>query len=237
MKPLILALLLLPVALAGQVTPSLPVTLSGRPIVLLESYYPTYEFYQRFERLSVDPGFRSCLIQDYSDAVKYQDWHHMRRIARLLTWMNPKNTIRREYPMGIIEQARRDHRIQIAQEHREWQERERQWDKDHKERADAFKSNILPHLRPATVNDYRKWIVGFISNGGTVTHHYDYDMPDDVYIALDSFEITPLYGASSINVIVPAGIEVNGDAGHSNLYFMDGFKARGSWIPAYNNVP
>lgn len=98
-----------------------------------------------------------------------------------------------------------------------------------------FDDSIRPSLNPATYREYMAWIEGYIERGGKLTHYYDYSMPSDFYIAISNFTIIPLYGAMSVNIIIPRGITVNNktDIGHSNLYFMDGYINIGGCIPFY----
>lgn len=81
--------------------------------------------------------------------------------------------------------------------------------------------------------DYNSWLTGHIGMGG--------EMPvRDWYVANVSFEIRPLYGSTSINVVVREGVTVTGKTGHNSLYLMDGFKSRGfhdspASVPVYTN--
>lgn len=54
----------------------------------------------------------------------------------------------------------------------------------------------------------------------------------------DSVEIDVLYGATSINIIIPSDkiVKVN-SLGHINLYYMNNFENHGGWIPTYGNIP
>lgn len=116
---------------------------------------------------------------------------------------------------------------------------------DKKRRAESDKmwdnrnSFIKRNTRSADVKDYRLWLEGFVAGGGKVTHVYDYDIPDDFIILEKSVEIPTLYGSASIQVIVPHGINPtieNGNLGHNTIYYIDGFKVEGSWIPVYKNI-
>lgn len=87
-------------------------------------------------------------------------------------------------------------------------------------RQDAAKNTMMSHLRAATITDYLDWLSAYsIVNSSVFTHRYDYSFyRADFYVALNDFTITPLYGASSINIIVPEHVTVHGDVGHNQLY-------------------
>ncbi len=93
---------------------------------------------------------------------------------------------------------------------------------------------ILTHMRPARVRDYDAWLDGFMAKGGKITHKYNYKMPDDFYVALQDTHMIPLYGAQSISIIVPVGIEITGELGHVDLFYMGNFKPEPShFVPVY----
>ncbi len=93
-------------------------------------------------------------------------------------------------------------------------------------------------IHKANIKDYKKWLTGYLSQGGKTTHYYDYDMSDDTwFVAVRDFKIAPLYGANAKNIIVMSGVKFEGgDFGHTELYFMDGYKHIGDWIPIYENI-
>jgi len=97
---------------------------------------------------------------------------------------------------------------------------------------------ILPNIRIAHVNEYIKWLDGFLDSGETPTHRYSYPFSqwDSFYIAYKDFVITPLYGSASINIIVPKGIKVTGNPGHTNLYFFDGYCTNNGFIPIFSDT-
>jgi hypothetical protein len=75
-------------------------------------------------------------------------------------------------------------------------------------------------LKKATAEDYNRWLKGYICNGGQ-PHYVDHPFyANNMYIATEDFEISPLYGASKIDIIVPEGIKfLSGELGHIELYF------------------
>ncbi len=93
-------------------------------------------------------------------------------------------------------------------------------------------------LRPATAGDYQQWLEGHGKNGGRVTHAYDYPLPaGEFYVAVRDFEMYPLTGSSAIKVIVPENVKVlGGELGHSNLFFMNGYRRTGWFTPSFSNA-
>ena len=120
----------------------------------------------------------------------------------------------------------------------EWEEEMKRQEEETNNLKTVFKTAIRPNLRSATHNDYINWLKGFIANGGKPTHYYDYDMPNDFYVATNGFEIKHSFcGALSFQVIVPVGITIIPTSlGHCNLYLMDNFKIVGWWVPVYRNT-
>lgn len=112
------------------------------------------------------------------------------------------------------ERSRRD---AYLDRHEQQREADREW-----------LSELYQWAVPIDPESYDAWLTGHLKRGGKVAHFYDYVMPrDQWYLATLSFEIQPLYGATSINLVVPKGIKIDGSTGHNNLYFMDGFTSRG----------
>lgn len=85
---------------------------------------------------------------------------------------------------------------------------------------DADKNSMMQHLRKANIADYLDWLSAYSKvNQEVFTHRYDYSFyQQDFYVALTDFTIKPLYGAPSINIIVPDHITVHGDVGHNKLF-------------------
>lgn len=93
------------------------------------------------------------------------------------------------------------------------------------------------HTRPATLYDYKDWLKGHLENGGKITHYYEHSFYNhNFYVLLSNAEILPFYGSQSFQIIVPVGLTLTGDSGHSSLYWMDGFKTRDGYIPAFNDM-
>lgn len=122
----------------------------------------------------------------------------------------------------ILIQAR-EHEDERAREFREHMAR---YEEEHAQQERQANSKMFPALRKASRIDYMTWLKGYVAQGREPTHVYDYpfDRWDNFYMAERDFEVIPLYGSSSINIIVPEGIKVSGSCGHNELFFMDGFK-------------
>ncbi len=90
----------------------------------------------------------------------------------------------------------------------------------------------------ASKRDYEKWLAGYLNQGGKPTHSYDYGMPEDSWlVATKDFQIEPLHGSNSLQIIVKSGVIFKGgELGHTNLYFMDDFKLMGGWVPVYSDI-
>ncbi len=86
-------------------------------------------------------------------------------------------------------------------------------------------------LAPASKENYEQWLSAWLAAGRVATHRYNYPFEQSNhsnafklhgkgwYLAVKDFETVPLYGSSSVSIIVPQGVEhVSGDLGHTNLY-------------------
>lgn len=98
----------------------------------------------------------------------------------------------------------------------------------------AVRDEVLRHTRSATPDDYGRWLEKYFASGGEPTHFYDYTMPNSFRIAVMSFVLTPLYGANSLEIIVPASVQVSGAPGHTKVYRMDDPQAR--FVPIYSDT-
>lgn len=104
---------------------------------------------------------------------------------------------------------------------------------------------FVTHCRRATATDYAEWLAGWLRTGGWISHPYDYPMPSWLVLQTRPDDIPSLYGALSMQVIVPADVDLqpadipdtfHGGCGHSTFYFMDGFTIVGDFVPLYTDV-
>lgn len=114
------------------------------------------------------------------------------------------------------------------------------YEKERNERVKKADELFMGRLRPARVEDYKNWLAGFLAMDNKPTHCYNYPLErgmEDWKVALADFQIVPLFGADSLNIIVPKGIRfLGGELGHNNLYLMDGFSCLGGWVPIYSDI-
>ena len=85
---------------------------------------------------------------------------------------------------------------------------------------------IQTYLRAGYSSDYFEFLDAYVEAGGSPTHHYEYDLRQEIYIAEKACKIFPLYGAQSIMVIMKPGCTIiNGDTGttcgHNSFYIFD----------------
>lgn len=134
----------------------------------------------------------------------------------------------------IIDEKRREDRLRELGQDKEQREREERWRKE----KEHFNHAIRPKLRKATARDYRRWLEGWVAKEGKTTHYYDRPLDSDFYVVTSNMDLPPYYGASSISLIVPEGIEVtfSEGLGHNNIYFMDSFDHAGSWVPLFDDI-
>lgn len=136
---------------------------------------------------------------------------------------------------NVIQQVR----SREAEAQRQWKLRRKKNDEESQERIEQAQSLMFPCLRPATVEDYRTWLEGYIKAGKEPTHSYDYLFPKHMfYVATHDFSTVSLYGSQSVSIIIPRGISVDlsRGKGHTDLFYMDGFKTGGTWVPIYSDL-
>lgn len=103
-----------------------------------------------------------------------------------------------------------------------------------------LKAEFLPNVRPATVEDYEKWLKGYLLRGGKISHWYDYEFTGyDWFVAEKDLVLEPLYGANLVWLIVPESIEVQGadNFGHSGIFYMKNFSSTSpDWAPYFRGM-
>ncbi len=117
-------------------------------------------------------------------------------------------------------------------------ERQRQeYERQHHE-TEKLKGGMRTRMRRASVEDYRRWLIGYLENDGKITHVYDYQFGSwEWYIASDGLVVYPLYGVQSVNIIVPEGVEIEvKGTSHNAIYYMDGFKKNDCIVPDFSDI-
>lgn len=146
-------------------------------------------------------------------------------VAALLAEADRGHNRREERQNWTVEDYERDREARLAAQQRASEE-------------------LLASVRAAEPIEYAAWLSGYLAAGGQVTHEYDYNLPSrHFFVAVNSGMYVPaLYGAMSVRLIVPAGVRVSlstefhGNPGHSSVYFMDGFRQVGNFVPLYEDV-
>lgn len=104
---------------------------------------------------------------------------------------------------------------------------------------ERVEQEVMPKVRPARTSEYVAWLRGYLEQGGNITNVYDYPFRrPEFQMALDNVTLPPgLCGSMSLQIIVPRGLTVEYEGlGHCTLYFMDGFRLVGHWVPAYSDI-
>lgn len=118
----------------------------------------------------------------------------------------------------------------------EWLEQRARDQEEYERKKHIFAQTILPKLSKATNQHYKRWLKGFLDNGGKPTHFYDYKLPSNFYIANEDVKMIALCGASSIDIIAMPGIKITGELGHCSVFAMDNFTTQGICIPVYSDT-
>lgn len=89
------------------------------------------------------------------------------------------------------------------------------------------RARMIEGLRPATAQDYTRWLRLFIGNGGIPHHFFDYPLSGDWYVADNPdrpLVVEPLYGSDAVHLIIAEGVTVAGGRGHGHneLFYPDG---------------
>lgn len=114
--------------------------------------------------------------------------------------------------------------------------------------AGLYNHRGLP-IKNATIEEYTEWV----RQHGKHTHKYDYPFRYSGVIFNHNLTnitgshilkftanctIKPRYGAHAYSAIVPKGIEVRypDGLGHIDLYFEEGFRNAGNFVPIYSDM-
>lgn len=114
-----------------------------------------------------------------------------------------------------------------------------------KERRHAER-NLPDTTRPATVEEYATWLLGYVTRGGKPTHFYDYPYSRAGFryaehpLTIDSdYE----YGANSRKIIVASGVPADrtdprggfGGWAHTDLFYEHGYRTNRGFVPVYSD--
>jgi len=131
-------------------------------------------------------------------------------------------SIRRKFAI-----KQRQFKLQLIESERDWNDIKSE-----------FKRKCLPNMTTNKVAAiYSLWLESYIESGGEPTHCYDYNTPNNFYVATHDFHLITLYGSASVSVVVSKGIKVTFDnLGHNQVYEFDGLKLHGFSVPVYNDT-
>jgi hypothetical protein len=139
--------------------------------------------------------------------------------------MCTKHAMTDRNPARVVEQLRKASDDERKREDAEWRR--------HSQETEAMYKRVVAQLRPASLQEYEKWMSGYIRVWGDC-RLAPVDCPfsslaDEFFVASGRIlKMEPLHGAKSINIIVPENVDVVGtDIGHCNLFFMRQYRFRG----------
>ena len=127
-------------------------------------------------------------------------------------------------------------------------EKERRKDKKTKAERERYmaESNMLRAKKEKLIlqlvsgeKKYEEWLKGYVEKGGEITHFYDYKCSNiEFYFARKNIHIPQLCGSLAFHVVMDHGCEITcgpEGIGHVNVYYLDGFRIKGSWVPAFKD--
>jgi hypothetical protein len=130
-----------------------------------------------------------------------------------------------------LNKIRDDAKIKEAAQRLEIERRHKEMDAQTK----TAKERLTSYCIPVDVREYSKWLKEYLAIGGEITCVYDYPM-DRIYMATADFELLPLYGASSVSLILPRGIKIIGEHGHIEVFDFNTMTPWSGRVPLYSNV-
>jgi hypothetical protein len=104
---------------------------------------------------------------------------------------------------------------------------------------DIERRRFLEYCRPASKTDWLRWLKPHLEKKGQLRTLFKYDVaPTRNWYVLteDVYDVPEMYGADSINLIVPKHRYLtpsqltrtfHGNSGHNNIFFMDGYQVFG----------
>ncbi len=122
------------------------------------------------------------------------------------------------------------------------------WERSSKRAVAEAKAGFLASCRRATPDDYKRWLAVSDPEIGVKRRDYKLDTRDthtdrnwgypQWVVAQTDIKVTPLHGAMAVNIIVPRGVTVEGDLGHSEAFSMgDGKRSSGyGTVDRYRNT-
>lgn len=133
-----------------------------------------------------------------------------------------------------IAEAQARHREEEAEQHRRHLAWEREW------QANEARKNrdVLPNTRPTTVGEYAAFVRGYLKAGGQIRYVRDCPLRDDYRTVTDDLTMPALYGAATIDLLVPEGrtVEFPEGHGHATVLWMDGFRLEGAGLELFSDV-
>ncbi len=121
------------------------------------------------------------------------------------------------------------------------------WERSSNRAAGEAKSGFLASCRRATPEDYSRWLADRDPAIRTAARR-DYELdtrnthtdrcwgyPQWV-VAERDIRVTPLHGAMAVNIIVPPGVKVEGDLGHSEAFLMGDGRMDGRRLNGYGDA-
>lgn len=131
-------------------------------------------------------------------------------------------------------ELRQLHQARISAKNAEWQQMLAE-DEVRSVAQSVERERIIGHAHRATPHEYGRWLARYLATGRQPTHFYDYPMSRGSFYTLDrSVDLTPLFGANHLCLIVPAGMTAHGEPGHTNLFLMD-YPEMARHVPVYTD--
>lgn len=109
---------------------------------------------------------------------------------------------------------------------------------------ESLRNEFLSYCRKATRDDYVEWYSGFKRSGGKTEYQRDYpfNVSHGWYVLLvDAIKIPTLYGANSVNLIIPSYVTDVGnyddeELGHNSIYKMHDYSFVGCGAESFADV-